>query len=436
MDVIKTQRNQEFFINKKFLDEVLSKHKVFLENLLSGKSEGRPELTWFLCEKNLKSFLNDKQQSQTQKKNYLRFLTIKTLFYQILKIARLFSERPIFFHNFVDSRGRLYTSAYPLNPMGNKAFTRKLFKFKNSEMSELDVHSQMLQLLGLFAASKHVLAYTKFLDFDDETNVVYYNGKSDLYAYLAWCYKKNTLAKLESSFYLQKFGCEEPKEAVLRLCKREEFKKIMISLVYGEERIGRSKKLQNSKVLKGIFDDSSQLKEEFAYFLAKQFESLYVVELGQIHTFGMQLRRLAMWIGKRGGLKNQLKIYPERGLFFINRYVKEQAKTFMIDSRKFVFQKPKKVLNRGTLEFENVYDGQRFLRSLLPNYIHSVDAAIMRVVLHEFRKKKIPIFPVHDAIYVPENVTPKQASKIYSDAVFTVFKEDPIKRLVSINNIQ
>ena len=98
----------------------------------------------------------------------------------------------------------------------------------------------------------------------------------------------------------------------------------------------------------------------------------------------------------------------------------------------------------SNLELENVKDGRKFNRSLLPNFVRAIDGAVIKNVLQTYQANGWPILTIHDALYVSKKESNDQkslrqseyASEAYSDALFKVFKKDPIRRIVLLNGVE
>lgn len=414
----------------------------YLKEFLDG-SEGRPDIVCFLDKEYYSRALG--QSSPSEQKDirmaYLKFLTMKNQFYSIVKTALMFSNLRIFFPIKLDFRGRVYAGGHPLSPFGNKQLTRKLLRFEDSEMQSFDVHAQGFQILALLASDHETLSYTRFLEFELGESYVEYMGKPDLYLYLANLFENQVMFGDERN---ENFPGEEFEKIIQIVSTRSIFKYILMSAAYGESLHSRFNYFLHNPKLVGLFEKIGNEKaSQFAWFLSKEIDMLLSIKLSKIDVFKIMFKKLVRFIQTEAKKPFQLKINVDGGFSFNSYYVKTISTDIRLGSAKIKFLKPEKRLN-SDLELENVMDGRKFNRSLLPNFVRAIDAAVIKNVLQSYQANGWPILTIHDALYVSSKESKDQkslrqseyASEAYSDALFRVFKNDPIKRIVLLNGVE
>lgn len=366
---------------------------------------------------------------------------MKNQFYSVVKTALIFSNLRIFFPIKLDFRGRVYTSGNPLSPFGDKQLSRKLLRFENSEMESFDVHAQGFQILALLACDYETLSYTRFIEFELGESYVEYLGKPDLYLYLANLFEDQVMFGEERN---ENFPGEKFEKIIQIVSTRSIFKYILMSAAYGESLHSRFNYFLHNPKLVGLFEKIGNEKaSQFAWFLSKEVDMLLTIKLSKIDVFKTMFKKLVRFIQREAKKPFQLKINVDGDFSFNSCYVKTISTDIRLGSAKIKFLKPEKKLN-SDLELENVMDGRKFNRSLLPNFIRAIDAAVIKNVLQTYQANGWPVLTIHDALYVCSKESKDQkslsqseyASEAYSDALFKVFKKDPIKRIVLLNRVE
>ena len=392
LEIIHKQNRQKFAINDQFLLEVLLNQKKYLTIYLNG-AEKRPEITRFLNVglNDIPAVFGSRWPSniieEKDKNDFAKFLYMKNEFYAILKLAVLFSYHHFSFQNFVDYRGRIYANGYPLTPLGKKNFTRKLIKFPASSMMfEYDVHAQMLQIFGLLAADENLLLYTGLLSLENLA-LENYNGRSDIYAYLAARFQNRavTLLLQEADDDLRVFKLE----IISFLSGRNVFKKVLMGSVYGQNVVSQENDfLVNPDLVQILENFPDADKKAFCKFLAWQIRIIFTKkELTKVHLWRIQFKRLVKWITEKTGRKNQLRVSVDGAFYFKNRTRKQAAARLGASGSKLTFRKDEKFIDKKTGIISFLYDGKAFNRSIIPNFVRAIDAAIIKKVLHSYQQK-------------------------------------------------
>lgn len=84
--------------------------------------------------------------------------------------------------------------------------------------------------------------------------------------------------------------------------------------------------------------------------------------------------------------------------YFKNRTRKQAAARLGASGSKLTFRKDEKFIDKKTGIISFLYDGKAFNRSIIPNFVRAIDAAIIKKVLHSYQQKNKDVLTIHDSI--------------------------------------
>lgn len=324
-------------------------------------------------------------------------------FLSMIVNARMYSGYKLYFRNFYDWRGRLYIDGYPLSPQGGK-IARSLLTFPGSKkIVGLDVTASGFQIIGLLMGCVDILRKTRFFD---------YGGK-DLYEKSLESLITTMLKSVELRIYIPVFD-------------RAFYKNLIMCFVYSESNYSRSLKIMD-QILKIMF-----VKVDFK--VCHKISKMIVVSFNEnnpkVCEFMLIMKDAVKFINNR----RKIITFGAKSNFIscVSVYAKQESKRFSFIN--FVDKKVTKIclkVNKNPLQFS----GKKNVSSIVPNFIHHMDALVLNRVILKCISLRIKLFTVHDCFYVSES-NEEKIKEIYYRSCEEVFSKPQLRNFLSENNIE
>ena len=451
-DIVKTlkrQINQPFMVNTALLYKILETPDSLKEALMSFLSAKDKDIVACAQYRDIHEYLSSlsDEASKIEGVNKYKQYELKTVqFFSTIKIAILFRNYKLYFPVRLDFRGRLYTVGWPLNPQGNKSFTRKLLRFIDSFMYENDATGQCVQLWSILSNCRLGLQYTGLVHIHIGEPFISRDinpGRPDLYSYLTNRYSCLLEEEISSWEFAKDSNKQKIKNLIHAIAVRNTVKRAVMGFFFGEGRISRAEQIKS--IAKTEYDSISGNQENNQFVYRKDgrnnfknsailrfaflLEKLISQELPEVNVFQLKFKKLIKEIQNLKATEGKVNLSWHQSFSMTNAYYMKQSKRARIDSRMMFY--------RYTFDEDGnpVLDTGKFNASLLANFLHCGDAMLVQFVLESFHVENSDILTIHDAFYTCKEHT-EFANKAYIQAIKKLFADDPIRQIVSINGLE
>lgn len=492
---LQTQMQQIFIIDDKILYEILESRESLTHELIkfirSNSLKPKEDIERCINFSNYEEYESAKPLN-INKQIWNWYYTLYKLqaveFYQTLKIAIMFRKYKLYFPLFLDSRSRLYTQGWPLHPQGRKEFTRKFLRFEGSNMWENDVHAQGLQMWAILANEHLILQYTGLLSVKEGECMVKRKktDRLDLYSYIGLEYNDLLKKEIESWRFGDQTNIEKVNKIIDLMTQRNLSKYLIMCFVYSEGTKSRAKRILSNDLIKEqfnllsdntnyVFEKNGKLYKNkymiiiiLAELLVKlmndkfpkiqEFQRMFIKLIKAIQKFktDVELKEQSehelnwrdynyKWVNQKETIKNlkaNIRNSKNSQIMLSWHHTFKTENVYQLEESKYVqlgvAGTYRRVTFKRNITDENskpILDPKKFRSSVLPNFLHCGDAALVHFVLKEFHKSNRCIWTVHDAFYTTEE-SREFARQAYLKAIKTLFEEDPIKQFVCANNLE
>lgn len=326
------------------------------------------------------------------------------LFLNTLCIAELYRKNTFYFRYFFDWRGRTYVDSYPLSPQADM-LSRHLLYIETPEMVGIDVTGSGFQILGLLGGCEKTLERTKFFSTLEKNDIYEHN----LYLLLEYMSRDASLLKYREIF------------------DRKFYKNLIMCKIYSEGNFSRSKKIMERILeVKGEYTSMKQ-----AMIISILINKLFEENNKILSDVEKDILDVANILCARGPAVS-INFGCNEFIIAASSYpIQNTVKVNFVDVRT---KKTKKVsLKMDKIPFEN--SKRKTLASIVPNFIHNLDAHILSLVIIKCKKENIPLYTVHDCFYVNSKYS-HRVKRFYYDSCIKVVLTNPVGSLLSLNGVE
>lgn len=453
IEAINYIQSQPLYINESYLDYILdSDPKEFLNDEFTFSIEikkkilGYSETITYEKPIDLEDVLiNNKKVDLTEKILCDEIITILFIFNCLRKYK-------FYFVFYIDYRGRIYPWGYPIN-FYNREFFRNCFMFppdnnektvnyenyldyiekldgfakKSFELNlslkkpkniliGLDACASAFQIQGCLIKDRNMLNLTNILPLNyisKEKGLIY----NDIYS---WIGENFDCLKIIKNLELISFD-ENSFYKMNEIFKERSFlKSLIVPFSYNEGMLSRKKKILLA------FKKGLQLKKSDEHYKEKMIDlgSLSVnlsTEIDKFITESFPKLKLLKSL-----LKRLAKIKNSQGVLVRNKcfsFYQKCPATKIVRTFK-TFNKVRYSYKFAEIDFTKINEVEQAI-SLLPNFIHSLDAAILVKVVLKCKKQGIKVYTIHDCFYINyENIN--DIIKIYSAAFVEILIDNNV----------
>lgn len=463
VDMINYLQQHAFKIDKKNLDYMRNNLYESLLQYLNETSR-KKKLNWNECFdilettteqififKSEKTFLFDQNLSKETVNYRARIFTttinILAKFFYTIGLASLFEKTDLYFKCFMDNRMRVYYHAFGLNPQGDvlskallrlninntttgnlKTSAENIIKLSNSKSSKqfweeleqsteivkADVSCSALQILGAVCAEEAALIDTNFMKVKGNANN---SEKQDAYVKILTTLKK----RLEET---EQHPDPIKTQNVLNLIKeftsnqldRSFIKGWTMRYLYSEGHYTRVTFLmqENWSVHLGAKKLTWSELHAAATFVSKQFVLTMFELYPRTCGFSVMLQKNVSNIMNKQGTKTTLTLAANKKSSVCDiSYVRQKPKKFEYYS----FKRKKRVAMVLQIN-TNKLDASKLKNSIVPNFVHHLDAEALKYTVLKCKDLEIPIATVHDCFIIPLDFLEK-VKELYFEGVRT-----------------
>lgn len=404
---------------------------------------------------------------------YRKSITMLINIFGKLYLGELFKDQKIYFNVFVDYRGRIYFSGYPLSPTLDTLSKLLLIFFKNDadyttvprmipknedkffdelkehieitkEYIENDVTCSGVQIAGGLTGSLSELVLTNFIIKNGDMN----HQIKDLY--------NTCLISLMNAINKEIKLMQDEKDILIYqelltiINNRSFIKGWVMRYMYSEGDFTRTidlktvlikkmstQEFENKKIK--ILHREKEINDimifEKAYYISKKFKETFNYIFPEIIKLSTELREKFYTKNcKKVNQKNKTHIIiqsSENSIKTLKNFCKKEKKQF----KTYSFQK-KGFIQTVFFTDTQKRDNAAISQSIMPNFIHHLDSQILINVVNTFQEKQYPIFTAHDCFKCkPEH------KEFVKEAYFNAFKEiilkeDPLKFFLTVNELE
>lgn len=365
----------------------------------------------------------------------LSYMVDSRVFLLSLVIADSFKNKAMYFPIACDWRGR---TGYPLqNPFHffSRKLIKKLFKFKEGNLIELDATAQSMQIYSALCYDYNILYLTNVINSTNRKNDIYneiskfFEKKSNIFIDK---YKKLYEEDSNKSFFKKiKISPNIFQEEFLKIFKNRKFiKSLIMTYFYNETTHGRFTKIINFINLEYsdiIWKVCSNFAQEFNSILTEYSPKIttlvkIITKIAEIKT--KENECIIFYLNKNYHSVQQnyfkpLKIKP-KGKSWLNGDIMHA--TLVIPYEKI--EKHEKKTKRSLAKTK---------QSTPANFIQYLDSCILQSLVKKCREKCIPIVTQHDCFYTIEKYK-NILIEFYQEAFYEITVQcEPLKKFIEKN---
>jgi Fe-S cluster biosynthesis and repair protein YggX len=382
---------------------------------------------YVVLKKTLKQYLepemgckNNKAIRDLKKIEYGQKIVTLEKFCDIYCFAHIYKDYKMFYNHCTDFRGRIYTSAYPLNPQGD-FLSRSLITIDGiEECIGHDVSASGFQIMGLLSGNLKLLELTNFV----ERKFYPKKDYKDLYDYL-----KKEFIKYYTDKQNLNINFKLDKTDLINIFDRALIKDMAMCYIYGEGNISRADKIGNKYTF--LDPENKFLSQKERYHTAVLFETFIKENFDELNGMKELITSITSEVCKENN-KFMTICASKKHITTILTYRRQKNYRFsFLKNGTGIIQKVNFAVPITPLKI----DIPKTLRSVVANYIHMIDAAIATKIVLECKRKNIKIFTVHDSFYVDPKHT-NDIMNIYYKCVLELFldsKDYPLINLIEKN---
>lgn len=353
---------------------------------------------------------------------YQAVISLIAQFYYTVKIATLFQNHTLFFQCFFDSRGRIYYKSFGISPQGDilskalldlcdpnikptvhpndiqtdlngKEFWNAIMNKFALKSQKLDVTCSGLQIIaGLCGNEKGLI----------DTNLIKHKGvsdcKQDLYTVI--------LKSMDEKFptLLEKFEQKHFNKLLIKFrnenLNRTFVKGWVMRYIYSEGNFSRATFLINEC---SAFKQNILIERRELYQIAIEISNLFVNSMYEnyhdICNFSAQIQNLF-----NNNIDDQKK-GPVMTILSNKNSLISKIDMSKLEAKKFGYFNPrlKRKIKMVLRLHTNVINKRKLKNSIVPNFIHHLDAEILIDVVLNCKQQNIPLATIHDCFCVFEN---------------------------------